>query len=108
MRNRTAAANKVLLAPTIAAAEPQITDPRVIAPCEIMITAAFTRPRAQLGIARCAATQSSEADSVHPTPATAATTKNTSSLANKCHQHVSQDDKQIAREGDGIGRESEP
>jgi len=36
------------------------------------------RPRAQLGIARCAATQSSEADIVHPTPPSAATTKNTS------------------------------
>ena len=35
-------------------------------PCEIMITVAFILPRAQLGIARCAATQSSEADIVHP------------------------------------------
>ena len=43
-----------------------------------MITVAFILPRAQLGIARCAATQSSEADIVHPTPASAATTKNTS------------------------------
>jgi hypothetical protein len=31
-----------------------------------------------VAIARCAATQSSEADRVHPTPASAATTKNTS------------------------------
>src|SRR3984893_18084416 len=43
-----------------------------------MMTVAFSRPRAQLGIAGCAATQSSEADSVHPTPASAATTKNAS------------------------------
>jgi hypothetical protein len=44
-----------------------------------MITVAFLRPRAQLGnITRCAATQSSEADIVHPTPASAATTKNIS------------------------------
>src|SRR5258707_13464417 len=56
MSNRTAAAHKVQLAPAISAAEPQITDPSIIAPCEIMITAALTRPRAQLGIARCAAT----------------------------------------------------
>jgi hypothetical protein len=34
------------------------------------------RPRPQLGIARCAATQSSEADSVHPKPASAAIMKN--------------------------------
>jgi hypothetical protein len=36
------------------------------------------RPRAQLGMARCAASQSSEAEIVHPTPASAATTKNAS------------------------------
>jgi hypothetical protein len=34
------------------------------------------RPLTQLGTARCAATQSSEAESVHPTPASAATSKN--------------------------------
>ena len=66
------------VAPVIAAAEPQIVPPSTIAPCEIIITAAFMRPRAQLGTARCAATQSSEADNVHPTPASAATMKSAS------------------------------
>jgi hypothetical protein len=50
------------MGPATAAAELQITPPNAMAPCEIMITVAFTRPRAQLGITRCAATQSSEAD----------------------------------------------
>src|ERR1700736_3623529 len=66
------------MGPATAAAELQITPPNTMAPCEIMITVAFMRPRAQLGIERCAATQSSEADNVHPTPASAATTKNSS------------------------------
>jgi hypothetical protein len=35
------------------------------------MTVALIRPRAQSGITRCAATQSSEAESVHPTPASA-------------------------------------
>jgi hypothetical protein len=35
------------------------------------MTLALIRPRAQSGITRCAATQSSEAESVHPTPASA-------------------------------------
>src|ERR1700751_5972862 len=78
MRNSTAAVNKLVPAPRIAAAEPQITDPSVIAPCEIMITVALTRPLTQFGITRCAATQSSEAEIVHPTPATAAAMKNNS------------------------------
>ena len=77
-RNRTAAQSKVELAPAIVAAEPQMTPPSAIAPCEIMMTMAFKRARAQAGIVRCAATQSSEADRVHPTPARAATTKNSS------------------------------
>jgi len=73
-KNSTDAPSKVLMGPATAAAELQINPPKTMAPCEIMITVAFMRPRAQLGIARCAATQSSEADSVHPTPASAATT----------------------------------
>src|SRR5215831_9701328 len=71
-RNRTAAQSKMELAPAIVAAEPQMTPPSAIAPCEIMMTMAFRRPRAQVGIVRCAATQSSQADRVHPTPARAA------------------------------------
>src|SRR6201997_3334449 len=70
-RNRNDAPSKAQAGPAIAAAEPQIVPPSTIAPCEIIITAAFMRPRAPLGIARCAATQSSEADNVHPTPASA-------------------------------------
>src|SRR5258708_39760290 len=66
------------MGPATAAAELQTNPPNAMAPCEIMITVAFTRPRAQLGIARWTATQSSEADNVHPTPASAATTKNSS------------------------------
>ena len=65
-------------APAIALAEPQIAPPSTIAPCELTITAAFKRPRAQSGIMRCAAIQSSEADIVHPAPPSAATTKNAS------------------------------
>src|SRR6516164_9778720 len=65
-RNRSAAQSKVELVPAIVAAEPQMTPPSAIAPCEIMMTMALRRPRAQVGIVRCAATQSSEADSAHP------------------------------------------
>ena len=39
-RNRTAAQSKVELAPAIVAAEPQMTPPSAIAPCEIMMTMA--------------------------------------------------------------------
>jgi hypothetical protein len=42
------------------------------------MTVAFIRPRAQLGMARWDATQSSEAESVHPAPASAATTRKSS------------------------------
>src|SRR6478672_2761002 len=43
-----------------------------------MMTVALMRPRVQLGMARCAATQSSEAEKVHPAPASAATTRKSS------------------------------
>jgi hypothetical protein len=39
----------VELAPAIVAAEPRMAPPSAIAPCEIMMTIAFGRPRAQVG-----------------------------------------------------------
>src|ERR1700722_6710196 len=71
--NRTAPPIKVGVNPQMAAVVPQTMPPRAIAPCEAMMTVAFMRPLDQLGIARCDATQSSDADNVHPIPAAAAT-----------------------------------
>src|ERR1700719_3869605 len=71
--NRMAPPIKVGCNPKIAAAAPHTTPPKAIAPWETMMTVAFIRPLDQLGIARWAATQSSDADNVHPIPAAAAT-----------------------------------
>src|SRR5207237_76301 len=62
--------------PVEVAAPPQRTPPSATPPCEAIICTAFIRPRAQSGIARCPAIQSSEADTVQLTPAKVATGKN--------------------------------
>src|SRR6516164_7855433 len=78
IRNRIAAPSKVEFTPAIEDAEPQTSPPSAMPPCETMMTAAFIRPLAQPGIVRCAATQSSDAEIVHPTPQSPAITNNAS------------------------------
>src|SRR5262249_27678075 len=75
---RTAAPKNVYFSPAVVMAYPHITPPKAIAPCETTMAVAFIRPRAQPGMARCAASQSSAADRVHPTPASAAKRKKAS------------------------------
>src|SRR6202162_3543592 len=70
----TAATIRVTLTPAAWLEKPQTMPPKAMAPCDSMMTVAFMRPRAQLGIVRCAATHSSEDARVHPAPARAATT----------------------------------
>jgi hypothetical protein len=54
------ATKKVGMTPAAAAAAPQTAPPRAVAACEIMMIVAFIRPRAQSGIARWPAIQSSD------------------------------------------------
>src|SRR6201982_2189477 len=61
---------------TYVTAPPQRTPPSATPPCEAIRLTAFIRPRAQSGIARCPAIQSSEADTVQLMPARAVTGKN--------------------------------
>src|SRR6201984_223902 len=62
--------------PRDVAAPPQRTPPSATPPCEAIKLTAFIRPRAQSGIARCPAIQSSEADTVQLMPARAVTGRN--------------------------------
>src|SRR5271166_2362585 len=63
------AAISVAFTPHIDTDDPQTIPPSASAPCAAMMIVAFIRPRAQPGIARCPATQSSEAAIVHAVPA---------------------------------------
>src|ERR1700688_4013246 len=62
--------------PTYVAAPPQRPPPSATPPCEAIRFTAFIRPRAQSGIARCPAIQSSEAFTVQLMPAKAVTGNN--------------------------------
>src|SRR5438876_8067766 len=65
----------VVLSPREVADQPQRIPPSATPPCDDTMCTAFIRPRAQSGIARWPAIQSSDADTVQLIPAKAATVR---------------------------------
>src|SRR6516164_7571197 len=92
-----AAPKKVGTTPAWCAVNPQITPPRAVAACETMTIVAFMRPLAQPGIARWLATQSSEAERVHPMPPSAATTKNANGRWTKTIRQLVNSNRRLAK-----------
>ena len=103
--NSTAMASKEIRVPNHWAAAPQTIPPTAMAPCDSMMTAALTRPLAHGAIARCAASQSSEADRVQAAPATPATSKQNGLWVDERHPKVNGREQRASGKRQVVGRE---